>query len=576
MLQAIAVLLSAAAVCQAAPAAWLRIQSPHFELFTDAGDKQGKQMLEPLETVRHVFLESIGGKPPSLPVRVFLFASERDFRRFEPRRTVRGFHQGSADRDYIAVLASGADTPRVARHEFMHLLLSHGTAALPLWLEEGTAEMYSTIDLRDSGAVFGSPIVNHVRALKSLDWIRGDIFFAAGKDSPLLDHDAYAGIFYAQSWALAHMLNFSAAWRRNMPRFVELIDQGTPALLAFEPAFGYSPARALAELRNYVGEARFGTAIVPMPPRPEQAEMVPEPLGEAAAALAQVELLLAVGRSEGASRLLSTVNGPPTPELETARGLDALARKDNGAAKEHFFAAIGLGGKSEVAAFEYAMLLRDENGPAKEVQRYLAEAVGRNPNLAEAHFILGLMAQRENRHQDAIAFFEQALRVLPRQSYFWHARAMSHVELQQPELARRAALRAAASASTAAQLEMAQKALALVNVKPGQAAAAVPKPAVFVPDSWKPRQGSESVEGILEQIDCHGSSARFQIRPSPSAAPVRLWVDNPGDVLLKDASSLTFTFACGPQKPRKVIVEYDAQPDLPQAATGKITAIHFL
>ena len=554
-------------------AAWLRITSPHFELLTDAGEKPGRQVLERLETVRHVFLESIGGKPPALPVRVFQFSSERDFRRFEPASAVRGFHQGAPDRDYIAVLGTGEEILRAVRHEYMHLLLSHGSAVLPLWLEEGTAEMYSTVELRESGALFGSPIVGHVRALKSLDWIRGDAFFAAGRNAPLLERENYAGIFYAQSWALVHMLNFSPFWRRNMPGFVEAIDQGTPALLAFEPAFGVAPARALAELRNYVGAARFATAMVPMQPMTAREATPAQPFGEVDTQLAQVELLLALRNTRAADKLLESIAGPPTASLATARGLAALARKDAVSAKARFQEAMSLGDTTAIPAFEYAMLLREERAPDTEVRRYLTEAVGRNPSLAEAHFILGLMAQRENRHRDAIESFENALGVLPRQSYFWHARAMSHLELKQPELARHAALRAAASAVSPAELEMAQAAVKLAGTSPSPVPPA--KPAVTVPDSWKPRQGSETVEGTLEQIDCYGSAARFQIRPSGPAAPVRLWVDKPGEVLLKDASSLTFTFACGPQQPRKVIVEFDPQPGLPQSATGRITAIRF-
>ncbi len=556
-------------------AAWVRLTSSHFELLTDAGEKHGRQVLERLETVRHVFLESAGGKAPKLPVRVFLFSSERDFRRFEPRQPVRGFHQGSAERDYIAVFGPGEEALRAVRHEYMHILLSHGSAALPLWLEEGTAEMYSTVDLRGPSAVFGSPIPNHVGVLRQLDWIGGDTFFNAGKDSPFLEQSHQAGIFYAQAWALAHMLNFSPAWRRHMPRFVELIDQGTPAPFAFESAFGVSPARALADLRTYVRDGRFGTALIPMPPKPVEAAAMAEPLTGGALPLAQVELLLALRRGEEADKLLDTFTGPPSAELETARGLQALARRDSPSAKAHFGAAMKLGAASSVAAFEYAMLLREEHGPKEEVRRLLSEAVGRNPDFAEAHFILGLMAQQENRHRDAVAYFEEATRVLPRQSYFWHARAVSHLELRQTELARRSALRAAASAATSAELEMAQGALKLINAAAPVSPRAGARSTVVVSDSWKPRQGNQSVEGVLEQIDCYGASARFQIRP-PATASVRLWVEKPGEVLLQDASSLTFTFACGPQQPRRVLVEYETQPGLPQAAVGRITAIRFL
>lgn len=199
-------------------AGWLSLTSPHFELLTDAGEKNGAQLLERLETVRHVFLESIGGKAPALPIRVFQFQSERDFRKFEPRRTVRGFHQGAPDRDYIAVVGSGEESLRAIRHEYMHLLLAHGSATLPMWLEEGTAELYSTLDLRASGALFGAPIAGHVRALNGgPEWVPGEAFFNAGRNAALLDHSNQAGMFYAQAWALAHMLNFAGLARQHAP-----------------------------------------------------------------------------------------------------------------------------------------------------------------------------------------------------------------------------------------------------------------------------------------------------------------------------------------------------------------------
>lgn len=551
------------AVCVGAE--WLRIPSPHFEFMSDAGEKQSRQVLERLETVRHVFLESIGGKAPSLPVRVYQFASEREFRRFEPNPSVRGFHQGAAERDYIAVMGTSEETQRAVRHEYMHLLLSHGSAPLPRWLEEGTAELYSTVEMRSAGAVFGSPVENHVRVLRAMEWMPPDEFFRAGRETT-------SGIFYAQSWALTHMLNFAPAWRRNMPRFAELIDQGAPWTLAFETAFGMAPARALAELRGYLSGARFATALVPMPPRGESASAPARTMETGELQLAQVELLLALRRNADAAKLLDSIASPSTPEMETARGLAALARRDTAAAKERFLSAMKLGDRTALPVFEYAMLLRDEHAPDETVRRYLAEAVGRNPGLAEAHFILGVIAQREGRHREALESFEQATRILPRQSYFWHARALTHLELKQPELARRAAQRAAASASTQGEFEMAQAALKLA------AATAPPppapsKPPVFVPDSWKPKSGSASVEGVLEQIDCFGSAARFQVRAA-GQEPVRLWVDKPGDVLLQSPSSLTFTFSCGPQQPRKVMAEYDPESALPQASTGRLKAIH--
>ena len=572
---------SAYPAAAAAPAEWQRLNSAHFELFTDAAARDAAKVLDRLEGARHVFLESIGGKAPAVPVRVFLFATERAFRRFEPRRAVRGFHQGGPDRDYIVLYGAGEDTLRAARHEYIHVLLNHTSAALPMWLEEGTAELYSTVELNRAGALVGLPVADHVRALQRFEWIPAQAFAEAGREAAMLNNSDHAGLFYAQAWALVHMLNFSPAWRTKLPRFVELIDQGTPAGLAFEPAFGASIERALAEARVYVRQGRFPVTPIAVPERPAEVVVSSEGLDTARAALAQSELLLALGRAQAADALLTPLAAEAAaakapPELDTALGLRALAARDIPRAKEHFQAAMEKKSRSAVPYFEYAMLLREQQATSSEVRRYLAEAVGRDPNLAEAHFILGLMAQKEGKHREALAFLEDATRVLPRQSYFWHAQAITHHELKQNELARRAALRAAATASNRAQLEMAQSVLKLVGTSEGPVPAVTrpAQPAVRIPDSWNPKQGDSEVEGTLEHVECQGSAAIFQIRPN-GAPPVRIWVDKPGEILLKDASSITFTFTCGPQQPRQVTVEYQLKSGLPRSSQGQMTAIRF-
>lgn len=576
-LRMLVIIASAAPAAQAAD--WQRLASPHFEMITDAEARDAAKVLDRLEAVRHVFLESIGGKAPAVPVRVFLFASERTFRKFEPRRAVRGFHQGGPDRDYIVLYGATEDTLRAARHEYIHVLLNHTSATLPMWLEEGTAELYSTVELNRAGALVGLPVIEHARALARLEWIPAQPFAAATRDAALLNNSGHAGLFYAQAWALVHMLNFSPAWRTRLPRFVEMIDQGTPAGLAFEPAFGAPIERALAEAKVYVRQGRFPSLPLAVPARPENPVLSSEPLDTARAALAQSELLLALGRSEAAASLLAPLAANPSAspaEVETALGLRALAARDTPSAKAHFLAAIEKKSRSAVPYFEIAMLLRDQQAASSEVRRYLSEAVGRDPNLAEAHFILGLMAQKEGRHREALESLEEATRVLPRQSYFWHARAISHHELRQIELARRAALRAAAAAATGAQLDMAQAVLKMVGASEGPLTVVTrpTQPDVRIPDSWNPKQGDSQVEGTLEHVECHGSSAVFQIRPR-AALPVRIWVEKPGEILLQDASSLTFTFSCGAQQPRQVLVEYQVKSGLPRSSQGLMTAIRF-
>jgi tetratricopeptide (TPR) repeat protein len=538
-------------------AAWLHLTSPHFELFTDAGERAGRDALRRLELIREVF-----ARPTPLPVRVILFGSARDWKEFQPSPNTTGFYQSAPERDWIAMLNT-EQAYRIVFHEYVHLVLNHTSTRLPAWLEEGTAEFYSTLTLQPRGVRLGEPVASHLQLLARLPW------HSAQQLASL--HPSHAGadsaLFYAQSWALVHMLNLAPGYRTAMPRFAQLLDDGVPPLLAFEQAFGKSFDTALDNLRVYVQQGRFAVADVLAPDVSAGITVAP---AAAAAELVLTELLLQLGRHDAAARRIARL--PPQPETFTAQALLALARGEQQAAATHFRRAIDAGATAALPYFEYAVLLRELGAPAAEVQRYLAEAIGRNPNLAEAQFLLATYAQKEGRHADAVEKLRQAVGILPRQSYFWHALAISSLELGDTAQARRAAFRAAENAISEHEREMARHALRLVG-----AAETAPKPLplapkqdVIVPDSWQRPKGDARVEGILEQIDCRGRSAVFQVRVQ--GKPLRFLVDNPGDVLLNTPSAITFEFGCGAQRPRKVGIEFKAVA----GADGVITAIDFL
>jgi tetratricopeptide (TPR) repeat protein len=365
------------------------------------------------------------------------------------------------------------------------------------------------------------------------------------------------------------MLHSSPEYRKFLPRFAQLLDQSAPAALAFEQAFGRPFEAALADLRSYVGKRQFAMAEV-YSAREEAVEVESEALGQESADVARAELLVQLGRGEQAAKLLEAADGA-SPEVQTALGLRAMQDKDARRARDHFQRAIESGKASALTYFEYAMLLRGTGGAKEEVKRYLLEAVGRNPALAEAQFLVGLMAQQENRHREAIASFEKAVEVLPRQSYFWHALALSWHALGDDDRARRAARKAADSAPTAAQREMAVAAVRLAAAAP--VTTARKKPEVTIPESWRPKSGDARLEGTLEHIDCLGASARMHVRAG--GKPVALWIDKPGEVLLGSESGITFTFTCGAQRLRRVVIEYNAEPDPARKTEGLITRIEF-
>ncbi|MFN7920850.1 MAG: tetratricopeptide repeat protein [Bryobacteraceae bacterium] len=553
--------------------AWIRVTSPHFEIVTPARERQARQLMDRLELIRHVFATAIGAKPAPLPVRVLLLGSEREYRAFRPSKTAAAFFQSGPERDYIVLSDMGEETLRAAFHEYVHLVLHHSAASLPRWLEEGTAEFYSTLTVSKTGRLLlGGSIPAHRYLLLREGLMSGGQLSSVGRGEAADDH-IQAARFYAQSWALVHMLNLAPAWRRNLPRFAELLDRSVPPELAFEQAFSVPMERAMPQLQAYLRQVDLPLLEVMTGQRPS-VDVAVEPMTDTAASLSRVEVLQQIGRSEEAQKLIEEAekHDPGSVELTAAHGYLALARKQDREALRRFRQAIDGGSAPAAVYVEYAMLLRDTGAAKAEWLPFLREAATRNPKLAEAQFLLGLEAQRDGRHRDAIPLFEQATAVLPRQSYFWHALAISQHHMGNGEQARAAARRAAETAATTQEREMATSALRLVS-EPEAARPATKVPPVTVPDSWQPKTGDTRIEGILEHIDCFGANARFYIRANGRS--VALWVEKPGEILLRTASGITFDFSCGAQRPRRIIAGYDAAPDRARKTEGKIVSLEF-
>src|SRR5437660_8424575 len=113
----------------------------------------------------------------------------------------------------------------------------------------------------------GQPIESHLAALASGKWLAAGELAGATHASPFYNERARAGMFYAQSWALVHMLNLSPAYRGGMPEFALLLSKGKTPEQAFAQSFGKPMDQALADLAGYVRSMLPGTVAAP----PEEA-----------------------------------------------------------------------------------------------------------------------------------------------------------------------------------------------------------------------------------------------------------------------------------------------------------------
>ena len=137
---------------------WLRIQSPNFELFTTAGERDGRGLLLHFEQVRGFFQEAFGREFASRkPVRLIAFRNEKEFAPYRPNEAAAAFYHPGRDHDFIVMSHISAEESQVATHEYTHLLINQAGVEMPVWLNEGLADLYSTLEQAGTRTVLGAP-----------------------------------------------------------------------------------------------------------------------------------------------------------------------------------------------------------------------------------------------------------------------------------------------------------------------------------------------------------------------------------------------------------------------------------
>jgi len=430
-----------------ARADWLRLRGTHTELLTNAGEKAGRRALNRLEQIRAVLPAS--GQDSGRELRVVLFDSEKEFREYAPGETTSGLYQSGLERDYIVTYTSG-ELPRVVTHEFVHFLLNQTPAPLPRWFEEGTAELYSNTQINSKRVRIGKELEAHMNLLLARPWLTAKQLVAERPEAnpKQEDQEQAENMFYAESWALMHMLNLSPNYRDHLPQFVTLLAQGADGSEAFRMAFGRDFEKAVAELPSYLKKIR--SVQLDIPPPAKYSAAPPEPLSEVDAALLRGDVALRRGLAQKARGLFEEAakDHPDSATAQAGLGMLAMTQNRPGDARRYLEKALQLDDKDATILFEYALLERDAGAGNERVRELLEKVVALNPNFGEAQLLLGVRATDDRNYDRAVAYLHDAARLLPRQSYVWNALAYAQQKLGNYPEALDAAQRAVRTATT--------------------------------------------------------------------------------------------------------------------------------
>src|SRR5260370_19105208 len=242
---------------------WVKLTTPHFELYSAAGKKKGREAILYFEQVRSFFLEfSPSKKVPDPPVGLGAFRGEKQYQPYRVSESAFAYYVQGRNRDYIVMQDILSDHYPAVIHEYVHLIIEHSGLKLPIWLNEGLAELYSTLHPVGKKVSFGDIIPGRAQVLVSNPLIKLDVLTDAAHDSPLDNERNNAGMLYAASWAVPHMLIFAPEYRANFSKMVAEVHAGKSADEACQTAFGKHLWEIEVAFRKYLQGTTFYHALV--------------------------------------------------------------------------------------------------------------------------------------------------------------------------------------------------------------------------------------------------------------------------------------------------------------------------
>jgi hypothetical protein len=334
---------------------WIEFDSGPFQVFTNAGDKAGREALNYFEQLRHTLGTTLG-KPDlqsQWPIRLIVL---------KPGKQVNQFPSVKMGRDsYVASFTS--ITPETVT-DITRILIDANAGRMPQGIELGLVSLFSTLIVDGTKVVVGAP-----PATKDRDWSR------------------------------AHMLTVDPAYNGRLRVLLGNLQKGMDAEPAYKNAFEKTPQQVDEQLNEYIQQGKYETT--PLSGRPldrtrQFYAKIPDPFH---VALAQADVLLAhntPGYREAYTALLNQKAGAPEPH-EGLGNFEAAVKADSKNARTY-------------------LELGKQTSDAAQKKAAFAKASLLNPRWAEP-FVL--QAEAETVPFRKVPLLKTATQLAPRNASYW-------------------------------------------------------------------------------------------------------------------------------------------------------------
>ena len=567
---------------------WIVARSSHFEVYSNAGADHAKVALTHFEELRSFFEVNHLVQPGTslerkAPIRVIGFSSKQEYDAFKIRAGADAYYNGTPDRDYIVMPLSARSDFSVAAHEYAHFLLHSVGLNLPEWLDEGLAEVFSTVSIGDKQCWLGGQIPVRVQSLRRDPWLSAAELFRIGADTPARASKGGAVVFYAESWAVVDMLTSSTEYAARFGDLTQMLRSGE---VSSEQALTHIYKRGAEAIvraaQDWVARNRSSRHMLPSL-EPETISMQIAQVSQSEARVMLADLLLANEDLHRAEQMYKEVlkQMPANPEVLGSLGAVALRKGDKRGAVQYWHSALDHGLADAMLCYRYAAVADEMELPSNEIESALERAIRIQPDFQDALYKLALFKSNAGEYSAAVDDLKSMTKPKADRAFaYWNALAYALAEVGRREESESAADQAmkvagspqerarAGELAYVAKTDLAVRFARDANGKMQLITTRVPHGTTDFNPFVEPGDRLQVITGTLREVQCSGGRLTGFLVESERGL-LTLAVPDPLHVLVRKGPS---EFNCGPQMARSVKAEYAAAAE---AGAGVLRGLEF-
>jgi len=447
---------------RAAAPHWIRLNSGHFSVVTDAEEKKGREAVARFEQMRSEFAQLLMRDRVNFsePMDIIALASDDEYVRVAPIRQGHpindvGFLLPGEDRNFVVLNLAQSDSWRAVSYQFAQLFLNYNYPPTQPWFDEGFAEYFSSMRLDDKqvhigGAARGAgPFVD---LLNKTSWLPiADLFQRKAASGSSNTKDP---LFAAQSWVVMHfLLNKNKLPETGM--YFDLVEnQKLSVEQATQKAYGMTTVQFEQAVKDYfhalasalqapnavapVGDAyNFATPIVPDEIGTSVQWIEP---ADAQALLNEMVIRMPEHREQGVQALESIVAQPKTDSAIARRALGwaHMEKNEFDDANDELNKAVDLDAKDAWPHYYLALARYRESRftgrPVHGLANIMVDLrvmLDWKPEFAEAYNLLGLARLEGGGNTSAMEAMRAAIRLSPRNETYRFNMAQVYIAAKQ-------------------------------------------------------------------------------------------------------------------------------------------------